>query len=89
MRKVVSVVGARPQFIKLSAVSPELRKEYDEVIVHTGQHFDYNMSEQFFEELEIPHPDYNLGISGGSHAVMTGTIMMDIEKVLIQEKPDW
>jgi len=89
MRKVVSVVGARPQFIKLSAVSPELRKEYDEVIVHTGQHFDYNMSEQFFEELEIPHPDYNLGISGGSHAVMTGTMMMEIEKVLIQEKPDW
>lgn len=89
MKKVVSVVGARPQFIKLSAVSPELRKEYNEVIVHTGQHFDYNMSEQFFNELEIPHPDYNLGISGGTHAQMTGNMMIAIEEVLMKEQPDW
>ncbi|MBQ7707698.1 MAG: UDP-N-acetylglucosamine 2-epimerase (non-hydrolyzing) [Lachnospiraceae bacterium] len=87
--KVVTVVGARPQFIKEAAVSAELRKEFDEVLVHTGQHFDYNMSEQFFEELSIPKPDYNLGISGGTHAQMTGKMMMAIEEVLIKEKPDW
>ncbi len=88
-KKVVTVVGARPQFIKEAAVSPELRKYFNEVLVHTGQHFDYNMSEQFFEELSIPKPDYNLGISGGSHAQMTGKMMMAIEEVLEKEKPDW
>ena len=68
--KILTVVGARPQFIKASVVSRVLRKTHREVLVHTGQHFDYNMSEQFFEELEIPTPDYNLGISGGTHAQM-------------------
>lgn len=87
--KVVSVVGARPQFIKLSTVSPELRKYYDEVIVHTGQHFDYNMSDQFFSELGISVPDYNLGISGGTHAEMTGKMMIKTEEVLLKEQPDW
>jgi len=87
--KVVTVVGARPQFIKLSAVSPNLRKYYNEVIVHTGQHFDYNMSEQFFDELDIPHPDYNLGISGGTHGQMTGKMLISIEEVLLKEQPDW
>lgn len=86
--KVVTVVGARPQFIKAAVVSDVLRKEHQEILVHTGQHFDYNMSEQFFEELKIPKPDYNLGISGGSHAEMTGQMMIAIEKVLIEEKPD-
>ena len=87
--KVVTVVGARPQFIKAAVVSHELRKHHQEVLVHTGQHFDYNMSEQFFRELEIPDPDYNLGISGGTHAQMTGRMMMAIEEVLIKEMPDW
>lgn len=87
--KVVTVVGARPQFIKAAVVSHELRKKHTEILVHTGQHFDYNMSEQFFSELDIPNPDYNLGISGGTHAEMTGKMMIEIEKVLQKEKPDW
>ena len=87
--KVVTVVGARPQFIKAAVVSHELRKNNTEILIHTGQHYDYNMSEQFFKELDIPDPDYNLGISGGSHAEMTGNMMIAIESVLIDEKPDW
>ena len=87
--KIVTVVGARPQFIKAAVVSHELRKKHLEVLVHTGQHYDYNMSEQFFEELDIPAPSYNLGISGGTHAQMTGKMMIAIEEVLMKEKPDW
>lgn len=87
--RVLTVVGARPQFIKAAVVSHELRKKHTEILVHTGQHFDYNMSEQFFEELNIPKPDYNLGISGGSHAEMTGKMMIGIEEVLLKERPDW
>lgn len=86
--KVVTVVGARPQFIKAAVVGRELRKRHEEILVHTGQHFDYNMSEQFFEELDIPRPDYNLGISGGTHGQMTGKMLIAIEEVLIKEKPD-
>ena len=87
--RVLTVVGARPQFIKAAVVSHILRKKHEEILVHTGQHFDYNMSEQFFEELSIPDPDYNLGISGGSHAKMTGNMMIAIEEVLFKEAPDW
>lgn len=87
--KVCTVVGARPQFIKAAVVSHELRKKHEEVLIHTGQHYDHNMSELFFEELDIPKPDYNLGISGGSHAEMTGRMMIELEKVLQKEKPDW
>lgn len=86
--KVLTVVGARPQFIKAAVVSKFLRSECTEVLVHTGQHYDYNMSEQFFEELDIPKPDYNLGISGGSHAKMTARMLIALEEVLLQEKPD-
>ncbi len=86
--KIVTVVGARPQFIKAAVVSRELRKHAQEILVHTGQHYDYNMSDIFFEELEIPKPDYNLGISGGSHGKMTGSMLMAIEEVLVKEKPD-
>lgn len=88
MKKVCTVVGARPQFIKLAVVSRVLRKKFGEKIIHTGQHYDYNMSDVFFEEMHIPHPDYNLGISGGTHGQMTGQMIMAIEKVLIYEKPD-
>lgn len=87
--KVVTVVGARPQFIKAAVVSHVLRKAHQEILVHTGQHYDYNMSEQFFEELDIPHPDYNLGVSGGTHAQMTGRMMIALEEVLQKEEPDW
>lgn len=87
--KVVTVVGARPQFIKAAVVGRELRKRHEEVLVHTGQHYDYGMSRRFFEELDIPEPDYNLGISGGSHGEMTGRMMMAAEKVLQKENPDW
>lgn len=87
--KILTVVGARPQFIKAAVVSHELRKKHTEILVHTGQHYDYNMSEQFFKELSIPDPDYNLGISGGTHAQMTGKMMIAIEEVLMFERPDW
>lgn len=91
--KIVTVVGARPQFIKAAAVSRVIRDEYsgkiDELIVHTGQHFDANMSKVFFEELDIPEPRYNLEISGGQHGAMTGRMLEAVEKVLLAEKPDW
>ncbi len=87
--RVVTVVGARPQFIKAAVVSRELRKSHTEILVHTGQHYDHNMSEQFFEELHIPRPDYNLGIGGGTHAQMTGRMMEALEPVLERERPDW
>lgn len=87
--KIVTIVGARPQFIKAAIVSHVLRKEHKEILVHTGQHFNRNMSELFFEEMDIPAPDYNLGISGGSHAEMTGRMMIAIEGVLKKEQPDW
>lgn len=88
MKKICTVVGARPQFIKLAVVSRVLRREFQEVLIHTGQHYDHNMSDIFFDELEIPRPDYNLGISGGTHAQMTGQMLIKIEEVLVREQPD-
>jgi UDP-GlcNAc3NAcA epimerase len=87
--KVLTVVGARPQFIKAAVVSRALKnKNISEVIVHTGQHYDSNMSEVFFDELQIPHPHYNLGIAGSGHGAATGQMLEKIEEVLIKEKPD-
>lgn len=86
--RVMTIVGARPQFIKEAMVSRQLTKEHEEILVHTGQHFDYNMSESFFEELQIPHPKYNLGISGGRHGQMTGRMLGRLEEVMVEEKPD-
>lgn len=86
--KIVTVVGARPQFIKAAALSRVLRKEHQEILVHTGQHFDSNMSDIFFNDLGIPRPEYNLGISGGSHGQMTGRMLIAIEEILQKEQPD-
>ncbi|HXZ94901.1 MAG TPA: UDP-N-acetylglucosamine 2-epimerase (non-hydrolyzing) [Dehalococcoidia bacterium] len=87
--KILTIVGARPQFIKAVLESKELRKKHKEVLVHTGQHYDYELSKVFFDELSIPEPDYNLGIGSDSHAVQTGKMMIAIERVLLKEKPDW
>jgi len=89
--KVVTIVGARPQFIKAAAVSREMRKYPDltEVIVHTGQHFDNNMSEIFFSEMSIPKPNFNLEINNLSHGAMTGRMLEGIEEIILKENPDW
>ena len=89
--KIVTILGARPQFIKAGSVSREIAKytDIEEIIVHTGQHFDKNMSDIFFDEMKIPKPHYNLNINGLSHGAMTGQMMEKIEEILLQEKPDW
>jgi len=91
--KILTVVGARPQFIKAAAISRTIRATFsakaEEVLVHTGQHFDHNMSEVFFVQLGIPAPKYDLGISGGTHGAMTGRMLSSIEEVLLAERPDW
>ncbi len=89
--KVVTIIGARPQFVKAAVVSRVLAgaEGVEEVIVHTGQHFDANMSDVFFEEMCIPKPHYNLNINGLSHGAMTGQMLEKIEEVLVKEKPDW
>lgn len=87
--KIVTVIGARPQFVKAAAVSRIIRPKIDEKFIHTGQHYDANMSDVFFEEMSIPHPDYNLGVGSGSHAKQTAEMMVGIEKILLDEKPDY
>lgn len=90
MKKIVTVLGARPQFVKaavLSRVISEM-KQIDEVIVHTGQHFDKNMSDIFFNEMQIPKPKYNLAINGLTHGAMTGQMLEKVETILLDEKPD-
>lgn len=91
--KILTVVGARPQFIKAAAISRVIQdlagQGVSEVMIHTGQHYDEKMSRVFFDELEIPEPKYNLGIAAGTHGEMTGRMLAGIEKVLLDERPDW
>lgn len=87
--KIVTVVGARPQFIKAAAVSRKLREHVQEILIHTGQHYDANMSEVFFQELDIPIPDYNLEVGSGPHAKQTADILVKTEEILQKERPDF
>ncbi|MBO8161188.1 MAG: UDP-N-acetylglucosamine 2-epimerase (non-hydrolyzing) [Thermosipho sp. (in: Bacteria)] len=88
--KIISLVGARPQFIKEAVINKELREKENikEVLVHSGQHYDFNMSDIFFEELGIRNPDYFLNVGSGTHGEMTGKIMIEFERVVLKEKPD-
>ena len=91
--KLVTIIGARPQIIKAAALSRAIKTHYadriQEVIVHTGQHYDENMSQVFFDELQIPHPDYNLHVGSASHGVQTARMTEGIEEILLKEKPDF
>ena len=93
--KILTILGARPQFIKAGSVSREIRRQkeegrsIEEVIVHTGQHYDANMSDIFFDEMQIPKPNYFLGIGGKSHGAMTGQMIEKIEEVALKVNPDW
>lgn len=89
--KVVTVIGARPQFVKAAVLSRLIagRNDVTEVLVHTGQHYDFNMSDRVFADLELPVPDHSLGIGSGRHGQMTGRMLEGVEKVLLAERPDW
>lgn len=89
LMKIVTVVGARPQFIKAAAVSQIIRKYATEILIHTGQHYDNAMSNVFFRELEIPEPDYQLGVGSGSHAKQTAGMLVKLEEVYLKEEPDF
>ena len=86
--RIVSIVGARRQFIKAAPVCRALREPHEEILVHSGQHFDHGMSQVFFDELGIPAPDYNLGVGGGGHGRMTGEMLGLLEELLVELRPD-
>ncbi|MBP9037304.1 MAG: UDP-N-acetylglucosamine 2-epimerase (non-hydrolyzing) [Candidatus Cloacimonetes bacterium] len=86
--KIAQIVGARPQFIKLAPLSRKIRQRHQEIIIHSGQHYDLQMNEVFFRDMEIPAPDYNLNVGSGSQATQTAAILTAIERILENEKPD-
>jgi UDP-GlcNAc3NAcA epimerase len=92
VKKIITIIGARPQIIKSSAMSRSIKNhfsnEIQEIIVHTGQHYDENMSEIFFKEMGIPYPNYNLNVGSGSHGVQTAKMIEGLEEIYIKEKPD-
>jgi UDP-GlcNAc3NAcA epimerase len=88
LAKIVTIIGARPQFIKAAPLSGVLRRHFQEILVHTGQHYDENMSKVFFDELQIPKPEYNLGVGSGSHGKQTAQMLAGIEEVILAEQPD-
>jgi UDP-GlcNAc3NAcA epimerase len=87
--KIMTIVGARPEFIQTAPVTRAIRGRHTEVLVHTGQHYDDNMSAVFFSDLGIPAPELHLGVGGGSHAEMTGQMLIKLEAAMLSEKPDW
>ena len=89
--KIMTIVGARPQFVKAAVISRLIASSPDieEILVHTGQHYDHNMSDVFFEEMRIPRPDYNLAVGGKTHGAMTGQMLEKIEELMLKIKPDW
>ena len=90
MKTVMSIIGARPQFVKAALICKRLEKDnIRNILVHTGQHYDFNMSDIFFQELSLPKPDYFLGIGSYDHGMQTGKMLIDIENVVLQERPDW
>lgn len=88
MKKILTIAGTRPQLVKIAAVSRVIREQFNEILVNTGQHYDYNMAGVFFDELNIPRPDYDLGIGSDSHGRQTGKMLIAVEEVVEKEKPD-
>ena len=88
--KIITIIGARPQFVKAAILSSEIKnhKDVEEVLIHTGQHYDFEMSKLFFDELDIPLAKYNLDINQGNHATQTGNMLIELENIIIDEKPD-
>lgn len=87
MKKIVSIIGTRPQFIKVAVVYREIEKKYEHILIHTGQHYNKNMSKVFFDELQIPKPEYNIEVGSGTHGYQTGEMLKKVEKVLLKERP--
>ena len=87
--RVLSVVGARPQFVKLAPIARAMRGRAEHLVAHTGQHYDHNMSGTFFTDLGLPEPDVNLGIGSGSHGEQTGAMLAGLEQTIQETAPDW